>query len=82
MLHQGTARLMFNSFGSSLWLSPFSKYCKADNIYWKHYYEGRRRHHHTHHCDEMEFKSKYSGWPTDIINIELPSVHGIVEKTL
>ncbi|CAL9779415.1 unnamed protein product [Musa acuminata subsp. burmannicoides] len=75
-LAEGTARLMFNSFGSSLWLSPFSKYCKADNIYWKHYYEGRRRHHHTHHCDEMEFKSKYSGWPTDIINIELPSVHG------
>ncbi|WOK95390.1 phospholipid--sterol O-acyltransferase [Canna indica] len=74
---EGTARLMFNSFGSSLWLMPFSKYCKADNIYWKDFYEGRRGHYHTHHCDEMEFKSKYSGWPTNVINIELPSVHGV-----
>ncbi|XP_042438189.1 phospholipid--sterol O-acyltransferase-like isoform X1 [Zingiber officinale] len=70
---EGTARLMQNSFGSSLWLIPFSKYCKADNIYWKHFYEGRKGHYHTHHCDEVEFKTMYSGWPTDIVNIELPS---------
>lgn len=67
---------MYNSFGSSLWLMPFSKYCKADNIYWKHFYEGRKGHHHTHHCDEVEFKTMYSGWPTDIVNIELPSAPG------
>ncbi|XP_042472424.1 phospholipid--sterol O-acyltransferase-like isoform X2 [Zingiber officinale] len=70
---EGTARLMQNSFGSSLWLIPFSKYCKADNIYWKHFYEGKKGHYHTHHCDEVEFKTMYSGWPTDIVNIELPS---------
>ncbi|XP_074577046.1 phospholipid--sterol O-acyltransferase [Curcuma longa] len=73
---EGTARLIHNSFSSSLWLIPFSKYCKADNIYWKHFYEGRKGHHHTHHCDEVEFKTMYSGWPTDIVNIELPSAPG------
>ncbi|PKA55671.1 Phospholipid--sterol O-acyltransferase [Apostasia shenzhenica] len=73
---EGTARLLYNSFGSSLWSMPFSKYCKADNVYWKHFFEGRRDHRHTHRCDEMEFQANYSGWPTDVINIEIPSVKG------
>ncbi|XP_072968615.1 phospholipid--sterol O-acyltransferase [Typha angustifolia] len=71
---EGTARLMYNSFGSSLWLMPFSKYCKADNVYWKHFFEGRGSQQHTLHCDQMEFHSNYSGWPTDIISIEVPTV--------
>ncbi|KAL2900253.1 Phospholipid--sterol O-acyltransferase [Bienertia sinuspersici] len=36
---EGTARLMFNSFGSSMWMLPFSKYCKTDSKYWKHFSE-------------------------------------------
>ncbi|XP_020112421.1 phospholipid--sterol O-acyltransferase isoform X1 [Ananas comosus] len=74
---EGTSRLMYNSFGSSLWLMPFSKYCKADNIYSRHFFEGRGGQQHTLHCDEMEFRSNYSGWPTDIINIEVPTHQGI-----
>jgi len=67
---------MYNSFGSGLWLTPFSKHCRTDNVYWKHFFEGRKGHNHTHHCDDMEFRSNYSGWPTDVINIEIPSLRG------
>lgn len=73
---EGTARLLYNSFGSSLWLMPFSKYCKADNVYWKHLFDGRGNLQHSHHCDDVEYRSNYSGWPTDVINIEIPSIRG------
>lgn len=73
---EGTARLLYNSFGSSLWSMPFSKYCKADNVYWKHFFDGREDHRHSHHCDDVEYKSNYSGWPTDVINIEVPTIRG------
>ncbi|XP_020274244.1 phospholipid--sterol O-acyltransferase [Asparagus officinalis] len=71
---EGTARLMYNSFGSGLWLMPFSKHCKANNIYWKHFFEGQKSHNHAHQCDDIEYRSNYSGWPTNIINIEVPSL--------
>lgn len=74
--YQGTARSMFSSFGSSLWMMPFSKYCRADNKYWKHFSGGTRKDHHIHQCDEQEFRSNYSGWPTNLINIEIPSIRG------
>ncbi|XP_020599211.1 phospholipid--sterol O-acyltransferase [Phalaenopsis equestris] len=73
---EGTARMLYNSFGSSLWLMPFSKYCKADNVYWKHFFDGNGDHWRTNQCDDVEFRSNYSGWPTDVINIEIPSVRG------
>ncbi|KAL3531204.1 hypothetical protein ACH5RR_010526 [Cinchona calisaya] len=73
---EGTARLMFNSFGSSIWMMPFSKYCRTDNAYWKHFSTGSRKGHLAYHCDENEFQSNYSGWPTNIVNIEIPSVRG------
>lgn len=75
-LCKGTARLMFSTFGSSLWMMPFSKYCRGDNKYWKHFSGGTRKDHHTHQCDEQEFRSNYSGWPTNLINIEIPSIRG------
>uniref|UniRef100_A0A0D9VMJ3 Aminotransferase-like plant mobile domain-containing protein n=1 Tax=Leersia perrieri TaxID=77586 RepID=A0A0D9VMJ3_9ORYZ len=71
---RGTARLMFNAFGSSLWLMPFSEYCKADNIYWKHFFEGKGGCYHRQQCDEMEYKSEYSGWPTNLVSIEIPTI--------
>lgn len=74
--YQGTARLMFNSFGSSLWMMPFSKNCRTDNIYLKHFSSGSKKGHFAYRCDEYEFNSNYSGWPTNIINIEIPSVRG------
>ncbi|XP_021281130.1 phospholipid--sterol O-acyltransferase isoform X1 [Herrania umbratica] len=73
---EGTARLMFNSFGSSLWMMPFSKYCRADGKYLKHFSGGIRKDHHTYQCEQEEFHSNYSGWPTNIINIEIPSIRG------
>lgn len=72
---EGTARLMFNSFASSLWMMPFSKYCRADNIYWKHFSGDIKKGHHTYHCDEEEFRLNFSGWPTNIVNVEIPSFH-------
>ncbi|XP_073064787.1 phospholipid--sterol O-acyltransferase-like isoform X1 [Primulina eburnea] len=73
---EGTARLMFNSFGSSLWMMPFSKNCRTDNIYLKHFSSGSKKGHFAYRCDEYEFNSNYSGWPTNIINIEIPSARG------
>lgn len=73
---EGTARMMFNSFGSSMWMMPFSKHCRTDNVYWKHFSDGNKKGHHAYHCDEHEFQTNYSGWPTNIINIEIPSARG------
>lgn len=73
---EGTARLMFNSFASSLWMMPFSKYCRTDNSYCRHFAGGFRKGHHTYQCEEQEFRLNYSGWPTNIVNIEIPSVRG------
>ena len=55
---------------------PFSKYCRAENVYSKHFSWGRRRAHHIYHCDEQESQLNFSGWPTNIINIEIPSTRG------
>lgn len=74
---EGTARLMFSTFGSSLWMMPFSKYCQGDHKYWKHFSEGGNKGHHVHQCDEREYRLNYSGWPTNIINIEIPSIPGV-----
>eukprot|EP00256_Glycine_max_P049552 XP_006604503.1 phospholipid--sterol O-acyltransferase isoform X2 [Glycine max] len=81
-ISEGTARMMFNSFGSSLWMMPFSKYCRTDNKYWKHFSGGRQVGPPTYHCDEQEFKTNLSGWPTKIINIEIPSTREIPEANL
>ncbi|KAJ4822766.1 hypothetical protein Tsubulata_004160 [Turnera subulata] len=75
---EATARLMFNSFGSALWMAPFSKHCRADHPYSKHFSGGSRKGHRatTYHCEEEEFHSNYSGFPTNIVNIEVPSFRG------
>lgn len=67
---------MFNSFSSSLWMMPFSKYCRADTKYCKHFSGKSRVGQHTYHCDEQEYRSNFSGWPTNVINIEIPSPRG------
>ncbi|XP_051141914.1 phospholipid--sterol O-acyltransferase isoform X3 [Andrographis paniculata] len=72
---EGTARLMFNSFGSSIWMMPFSKHCRSDNAYLRHLSTGRKKHF-SYSCDDLEFQTDYSGWPTNIINIEIPSSRG------
>ncbi|KAG8641805.1 phospholipid--sterol O-acyltransferase-like isoform X2 [Manihot esculenta] len=69
---EGTARLMFNSFASSLWMLPFSKYCTAESPYWRHFSRASGKSHQTYQCEEREFRSNYSGWPTNIVNIEIP----------
>lgn len=74
---EGTARLMFNSFGSSLWMIPYSKYCTAENPYWKHFSRASKKNNQTYQCEEHEFRFNYSGWPTNIVNIEIPSIRPI-----
>ncbi|KAK9945018.1 hypothetical protein M0R45_010550 [Rubus argutus] len=77
-ISEGTARLMVNSFASTLWMMPFSKYCRGENKCWKHF-SGENRSksgHQTYHCEEREFQSNFSGWPTNIINIEIPAIRG------
>lgn len=75
-VNQGTARMLFNSFASSLWMMPFSRYCRADSAYSKHFSRGTRKGRPTYHCDEQESRLNFSGWPTNIINIEVPTYNG------
>jgi len=60
---------------------PFSKYCRTSNKYWKHFSGGKQVGNQTYYCDEEEFKSNFSGWPTKIINIEIPSTRGEIDDT-
>lgn len=76
-ISEGTARLMFNSFGSSVWMLPFSPHCKADHKYWRHLSERSGEAHHAYDCDKEDFQGDYSGWPTNLINIEIPSFRGV-----
>ncbi|XP_057858756.2 phospholipid--sterol O-acyltransferase isoform X2 [Cryptomeria japonica] len=69
---EGTSRLMCNSFGSSLWMLPFSEHCRRDHIYWKSFFDGIKREGYNVHCDEKEYTSNFSGWPVDLVNIEIP----------
>ncbi|GER24952.1 phosphatidylcholine-sterol acyltransferase, partial [Striga asiatica] len=73
---EGTARLMFNSFGSSLWMLPFSKHCRVEHTYLKHFSGKSKKGNLAYVCDDQEFQANYSGWPTNIINIEIPTVRG------
>ncbi|XP_019456706.1 PREDICTED: phospholipid--sterol O-acyltransferase isoform X2 [Lupinus angustifolius] len=81
-ISEGTARLMFNSFGSSLWMMPFSKYCRADDKYWKHFSAEKHASHHKYRCDERELQSNFSGWPTNVINIEIPTTREVTPANL
>ncbi|KAJ3672118.1 hypothetical protein LUZ60_006839 [Juncus effusus] len=80
-INEGTARLMYNSFGSSMWLNPFSHCCKSDNLQWKKYFENKDEtdRKHKYKCEESKKCSDYSiwpNWPTDLINIEVPTFRG------
>lgn len=68
--------MLFNSFASSVWMIPFSRYCRADSAYSKHFSQRTRKGHHAYHCDEQESQKNFSGWPTNIINIEVPTYNG------
>ncbi|XP_047308501.1 phospholipid--sterol O-acyltransferase [Impatiens glandulifera] len=74
---EGTARLMFNSFGSSLWMLPISEYCGTGDVYRHHFSSSTKKGQNTYHCHETEYKFNYSGWPTNVVNVEIPSTRGI-----
>lgn len=68
---------MCNSFGSSLWMLPFSAHCKVDSVHWKHVFEEKGGvPHNTYRCDHVEYQKNYSGWPANIVNIEIPCMQG------
>lgn len=51
-------------------------------MYWK-YISGRsKKDHQVYYCDKEEFRTKYSGWPTNVVNIEIPSGSGVVSGPL
>lgn len=76
---EGTSRLMCNSFGSSLWMLPFSEHCRRDHIYWNSFFDGKEKESYKIYCDEKEYTSNFSGWPVDLVNIEIPVVPGPVD---
>jgi phospholipid:diacylglycerol acyltransferase len=62
-------------------MMPFSKYCRTSNKYCKHFSGEKHAGTHTYRCEEEEFKTNLSGWPTKIINIEIPSTRGEIDDT-
>ncbi|KAL2643136.1 hypothetical protein R1flu_010723 [Riccia fluitans] len=70
-ISEGTARLMGNTFGSSLWMLPFSPYCHADPKRSQKYFDGVSPKHFI--CDAEQQSSNSSGWPVDVVTIERPS---------
>ena len=55
---------------------PFSKNCQGDNTFWTHFSGGAaKKDKRVYHCTDEEYQSNYSGWPTNIINIEIPSTN-------
>ncbi|CAM6028890.1 unnamed protein product [Sphagnum balticum] len=73
---EGTARLLCNSFSSSLWMLPFSKHCHvndrmcckrqcADGKVGPHFF-----------CDKNEAEGNSSSWPVDIAKVEFPASPG------
>jgi hypothetical protein len=76
---QGTARLLCNSFSSSLWMLPFSKHCHvndrmcskrqcADGKVGPHFF-----------CDKNEAEGNSSSWPVDIAKVEFPASPGEIQ---
>lgn len=55
---------------------PFSKNCRTENVYLKHFSSGNKKGHQAYHCDDLEFRTNYSGWPTNVVNIEIPTTRG------
>lgn len=75
-ISEGTARLMCNSFSSSVWMLPCSRYCDVDHKSCKRScsYPGKEQG--SLVCSDDEFLIRSSGWPVDIVKVEVPDTPG------
>eukprot|EP00249_Psilotum_nudum_P008350 c21215_g1_i2 orf=116-1345(+) len=72
----GTARLMCNSFSSGSWMLPFSGHCHMDRGFCENSTDGLGTKCGLAVCDDREFQIYSSGWPVDIVKIEMPDTPG------
>ncbi|KAJ7543177.1 hypothetical protein O6H91_09G028100 [Diphasiastrum complanatum] len=71
ILQQGTARIMSNSFSSSLWMLPFSKDCYGTEKYYSTGQESQMT------CKENINATIPYDWPVDVVKVEMPLMPGI-----
>lgn len=71
-ISEGTARLMCNSFSSSIWMLPFSRHCDASHRSSVRSWGKAGEDEPSVTCDNEEFAAKSSGWPVDIVKVEVP----------
>jgi hypothetical protein len=67
---------MCNSFGSSLWMLPFSKHCHVDHKMFSNYRESDPMVGPHLVCDKKEYEGNSSSWPVDLVKIDLPASPG------
>lgn len=76
-ISEGTARLMCNSFSSSIWMLPFSRHCDSSHKSSTRSWGYPRKDGSTVVCDDDEFAINSSGWPVDIVKVEVPKDLGV-----
>lgn len=74
--NQGTARVMCNSFASSLWMLPFSKHCHVDHRMSSNFRESDSVVVPHLVCDKKEYERNSSSWPVNLVKIDLPATPG------
>lgn len=77
-MSEGTARKLSNTFGSCLWMSPFSRHCHADHKFCgstsdSSSVKGSRR-----ACSSQEYAVNASGWPVDVLTVDFPTTPGVL----
>jgi len=72
-ISEGTARIMCNSFASSLWMLPFSKHCHVDHQMCSNLRRSGASEGSHLFCDEKEFEGNTSSWPVDLVTVDLPA---------
>ena len=63
---------MCNSFSSSIWMFPFSRRCDAKNKYGTRFLGNYDKDESAFVCDEEEYSVASSGWPVDVVKVEVP----------
>lgn len=80
-ISDGTARVMCNSFASSLWMLPFSKHCHVDHRMSSNFRESDSVVVPHLVCDKKEYERNSSSWPVNLVKIDLPATPGSCPAT-
>ncbi|CAM6094433.1 unnamed protein product [Calypogeia fissa] len=69
---EGTARVMSNSFSSSLWMLPISPHCHPQPNHSQEWGDGEPKTTSHYICDGKEDGVGNMGWPVNVVTVDLP----------